>query len=158
MVTIEDYLRKVQFVRDNILDESERSVLRNEQKIIDLNVSQITESEGSDGNQLKNTNSLFKGRYTLATQLFSEGQNLLAPKIAGDPYNFLATGDFFRSFEVDITPDLTKIEIKNTGTGSGSKKIFFDGYSNLLGLNNENAKKTNEIIKSDIDEFIKKHL
>ena len=158
MVTINDYLKKVQFVRDNILNETDRSVVKNEQKIIDLNVSQIVNSEGVDGNALKNKNSRYNGIYTLSTQLFSEGQILLAPIRAGDPYNFLATGDFMRSFQAEISDDLTKIHITNTGTGSGDKKMFFDGYPLLLGLNKENAKRTNDILKEDIDKFIKLHL
>jgi hypothetical protein len=153
MITINDYLRKVQFVRDNILNETEDSVARNENKIINLNVNQIEDSKGIDGLMLKNKSSLFKGVYTLSTQLINP------LKIAGDPYNFFDTGDFLGNFQIDMSSDLTKVLITNTGTGSGDKKDFFDGYPKLLGLTKEHAFKLNyEIIKPDLDKFIKKHL
>jgi hypothetical protein len=153
MITINDYLQKVRFVRDNILNETEDSVARNENKIINLNVNQIEESKGIDGLMLKNKSNLFKGVYTLSTQLINP------KKIAGDPYTFFDTGDFMGNFQVDMSSDLTKVIITNTGTGSGNKKDFFDGYPKLLGLTKENAFKLNyEIIKPDLDKFIKKHL
>jgi len=154
MITINDYLRKVQFVRDNILNETENSVARNENKIINLNVNQIESSKGADGLMLKNKSSVFSGVYSLATQMINP------LKIASDPYNFFDTGDFLGSFQVDMSSDLTKVLITNTGTGSGDKKAFFDGYQNkLIGLTKENAFKLNyEIIKPDLDNFIKKYL
>jgi hypothetical protein len=154
MITINDYLRKVQFVRDNILNETENSVARNENKIINLNVNQFENSIGTDGLMLKNKSSVFSGVYSLFTQMINP------LKIAGDPYTFFDTGDFLGSFQVDMSSDLTKVLITNTGTGSGDKKSFFDGYQNkLIGLTKENAFKLNyEIIKPDLDNFIKKHL
>jgi len=153
MVTINDYLQKVRFVRDNILNETENSVARNENKIVNLNVNQIENSIGTDGLMLKNKSSVFSGVYSLTTQMINP------IKIAGNPYTFFGTGDFMGSFQIDMSSDLTKVVITNTGTGSGDKKSFFDGYTKLLGLTKENAFRLNyEIIKPDLDNFIKKHL
>lgn len=152
-VTIKDYLNKAKFVRDNILDEQERIVLKNENKIVSLNVLQIENSKGSDGKLLKNTDTRFKGRYTMATQMMNPN------KIAGNPYDFIQTGDFMKSFELDIANDLTKINIFNTGTGSEGKASFFKGYTNLFGLDKENQNRlNNEIILPELQLFIKKHL
>jgi len=153
MVTINDYLQKVRFVRDNILNETENSVARNENKIVNLNVNQIENSIGTDGLMLKNKSSVFSGVYSLTTQMINP------IKIAGNPYTFFDTGDFMGSFQIDMSSDLTKVVITNTGTGSGDKKSFFDGYTKLLGLTKENAFRLNyEIIKPDLENFIKKHL
>lgn len=155
--TINDYIKKAQFVRDNILDESQRIVEKNENEIIALNIEQIDDSRGSDGKMLKNRDSRFKGIYTLATQMMDDGQG--APKIAGDPYNFVKTGAFINGFELQISNDLTKASIFSTGTGSGDKKSFFDGYNNMFGLDKENERKMNyDIIKPELDKFIKQHL
>ena len=153
MTTINDYLKKLRFVRDNILNETENSVERNEQRIINLNVNQIEDFVGVDGKLLTNKNTLFKGVYTLSTQMINP------KKIAGEQYTFFNTGDFMGNFHVQMSSDLTKVEIFNTGTGSGDKRAFFDGYPLLLGLTKENAYKLNyEIIKPDLDQFINKYL
>jgi hypothetical protein len=152
-ITIKDYLNKAKFVRDNILDEQERIVLRNENNISRLNINQVENSKGNDGKELKNSNSKFKGRYTMATQMMNP------KKVAGELYDFIETGDFIKSFEVDIANDLTKINIFNTGTGSGGKSSFFKGYTNLFGLDKANQNKlNNEIILPELKTFIKKYL
>jgi hypothetical protein len=153
-ITINDYLKASQFVLSNILDETERIVLKNEKEITALNIAQIEDSKGSDGLELKNSNTQkFKGVYTLGT-------NLLNPsKKVGSKYNFLETGDFLGNFQVDILPSLTQIEIFSTGTGSGDKAEFFAGYKNIFGLNKSNQYKLNyEIILPQLMIFIKKYM
>lgn len=152
-ITIKDYLNKAKFVRDNILDEQERIVLKNENTIVNLNIDQIENSQGSDGKQLKNTDSRFKGVYTLATQMVNP------KKIAGNPYDFFETGNFLRGFELSIADNLSKINIFSTGTGGNLKANFFKGYTNIFGLNRDNQQKLNDkIILPELQLFIKKHL
>jgi hypothetical protein len=61
---------------------------------------------------IRNTDTRFKGLYTLSTQLLNPR------KTAGDPYDFRETGNFLNNFQLYINPNLTQIEIFSTGTGS----------------------------------------
>ncbi len=152
-MTISEYLKKAKFVQQNLLDESEKIVLKNEDKIIDLNVDQIQSGEGSDGKDLNNTNSKFKGYYTLATQMINP------EKTAGSLYTFFDTGNFLGNFNTQISNDLTKVDIFSTGTGAGEKSEFFRGYTNLFGLNPKNERDFNyNILLPELQKYIKKYL
>jgi len=152
-ITINDYIKKCQFVASEMLNEQERIVLANENKIVSLNVDAFQSGMGSDDKQLKNNNDLFKGVYSLSTQLLNP------EKIAGSNYTFLETGNFISNLQVNLSPDLTKFDIFSTGTGSNEKSIFFAGYTNLFGLNKDNAYIVNyDIIYYPLMDFIKKYL
>lgn len=152
-MTISEYLKNAKFVQNTLLDESEKIVLKNEDKIIDLNVDQIQSGEGSDGKDLNNTNSKFKGYYTLATQMINP------EKTAGSLYTFFDTGNFLGNFNTQISNDLTKVDIFSTGTGAGEKSEFFRGYTNLFGLNPKNERDFNyNILLPELHKYIKKYL
>jgi hypothetical protein len=153
MTTIADYIKKCEFVASNLLDEQDRIILANERKILDLNIDAFQSGRGSDGKILKNSSPVFKGVYTLATQM----QN--PKKIAGEAYDFVDTGDFISNLQIDMQQNLTKFDIFSTGTGSGEKSIFFKGYTNLFGLDENNTKILNyNIIYPEIMTYIKKYL
>ena len=153
MVTVKDYIRKCEFVINNILDEQERIVFANENKIISLNVNAFQDGKGSDDKQLNNTNPLFDGVYSLSTQLINPS------KRAGDLYTFQDTNDFISNLQIEINPNLSKFDIFSTGTGSGDKSIFFAGYTNLFGLDKTNQDIVNyDIILPELMIFIKKYL
>jgi hypothetical protein len=103
---------------------------------------------GSDGNELKNSSGrMYTGRYKLSTQLLDP------TKIAGDLYNFNKTGSMLQNMFVEIKKD--GFEIGSTGTGSGNKKGFFDGYNGkLFGLNEKDQEKVNKLIHEKILEWI----
>jgi len=151
--TINDYIKKCQFVAAEMLNEQERIVLANEDKIISLNVDTFQDGLGSNDRVLQNTNKIFKGVYSLSTQLTDP------KKIAGTPYNFFETGAFLSNMQVDLQPNLTKFDIFSTGTGSGDKALFFSGYNNLFGLNKNNTEIVNyEIILPELKKFVKRYL
>jgi len=152
-ITVNDYIKKCNFVLSNILDEQERIVLANENKIVSLNVDAFQSGMGSDDKQLKNNNDLFKGVYSLSTQL------LKPEKTAGSNYTFLETGSFISNLQVNLSPDLTKFGIFSTGTGSGDKSIFFAGYTNLFGLDTNNQEIVNyQIVYPELMNYIKRYL
>lgn len=152
-ITIKDYINKAKFVKDNILIEQERIVLKNENRITNLNINQIELSQDSNGNLLKNTDKKFKGVYSMATQMINP------TKIAGMPYNFFETGDFLRNFKLNITDSLSKLDVFSTGTGTDLKAKFFKGYTNIFGLNKEHQNQlNNNIILPELQLFIKKYL
>jgi hypothetical protein len=115
-------------------------LIRNlEKELVSLNIEQIEDHTDSFGKALDNTNKIFDGTYSQATEEIARNENPLASKNAGDPYNFLWTGEFLKGFELRIEGNA--LSFNNTGTGSGTKKAFFDGYKNLLGLTDENLNK-----------------
>ena len=152
-MTISEYLKNAKFVQSNLLDESEKIVLKNEDALIDLNVNQIQSGDGNDGRELNNTIGRYKGFYSLATQLIDP------MKTAGSLYTFFNTGTFLGNFNVEMSNDLTKVEIDSTGTGAGEKAEFFRGYTNLFGLNPKNERDFNyNILLPELQKYIKKYL
>lgn len=153
MVTIRDYINNCNFVINTLLDEQERIVLRNENKIVSLNVDAFQSGQGSDDKQLNNTNTLFDGVYSLATQLLNPS------KRAGDLYTFQDTNDFISNLQVNLNPNLTKFDMFSTGTGTDQKNLFFKAYTNLFGLGKDNTDFVNyNIIYPELMQYIKKYL
>jgi hypothetical protein len=153
MVTVNDYIKKCNFVAAGMLDEQERIVLANETKIVRLNSEAFTAGIGSDGNLLNNQSPVFSGRYTVFTQMLNPR------KVAGSLYDFMETGDFLSNMQLQIQPSLTKFNIFSTGTGGGDKSIFFSSYTNLFGLDPFNTDVLNyEIIYPPLMLYIKKYL
>jgi hypothetical protein len=116
-----------------------QEIRRIEQILINLNISQIEESEDSFGKLLQNTDKRFKGVYAESTQDFANADGISTPKTAGDPYNFLWTGDFLEGFQLNISNET--VSLLSTGTGSGGKAAFFAGYKEIFGLTDESLMK-----------------
>ena len=136
-----------------MLNEQERIILKNETRIIALNVNAFQNGQGSDNKPLNNTNPIFDGVYSLATALLD------SRKVAGEEYDFFNTGSFLQNMQIDLQPSLTKFDIFSTGTGANDKGLFFSGYTNLFGLNVNNTEIVNfDIIYPELMLFIKKHL
>jgi hypothetical protein len=151
--TINDYINKCKFVADELLNEQERIVLANENRITNLNVDSIQSGFGFDGRILKNKDPKYKGVYTNNTA--SKDPR----KKAGALYDFHDTGAFLSNMQIEILPSLTKFDIFSTGTGSGDKNLFFKGYNNLFGLNKNNTDIVNyDIILPELMKFIKQYL
>ena len=153
MVTIRDYIDKCNFVINTLLDEQEKVIYKNENEIIRLNTSQFESGNGNDDKPLKHNSDLFNGVYSLSTQLANP------KKVAGSLYNFYDTGSFLSGLQIEVDGSLTRFSIFSTGTGAGDKKLFFDNYRNLFGLNTENTRKLNlEILQPELMNYIKRYL
>ena len=153
MVTIRDYIDKCNFVINTLLDEQENVIYKNENEIIRLNTRQFESGNGNDDNSLKHNSPIFKGVYSLSTQLANP------KKVAGSLYDFYNTGSFLSGLQIEVDGSLTRFSIFSTGTGAGDKKLFFDNYRNLFGLNTENTRKLNyEILQPELMNYIKRYL
>jgi len=114
-----------------------------EAKIVELQRLQISKHEGFDDQILER----FSGedsRYSYTTQWYADNSRpypSLMSKPGGSNYNFVWGGDFMNNFR--IKRQNKGIEIFSTGTGSGSKKAFFEDYENMFGLNTENTATVN---------------
>lgn len=114
-----------------------------EKKFFDLNIEQIEDSKDAKGKLLEHKNSRFSGVYTQLTDDIAKNENPLAEKKAGEPYNFLWTGDFLKGFELFVKNG--SLELFSTGTGNGDKADFFDGYEHLFGLTDESLKEVIDV-------------
>lgn len=154
---IKDKIRKLEAIRDNFQKEAIKSANKFEKEIIRLNASQFEQGKGSDGQRLVNSNPLFSGRYTLLTQIIAQTKPTVAPKTAGNIYNFAWTGDFLSGMYVDFKPD-GKYTIFSNGMGTGDKLSFFKGYNNLFGLTDENKQIIIDKIKEDLRKYLRSKL
>lgn len=136
----------IELLQKNLNQQSQESNLRKiiddgfykyQDNIIKLQINQIDNSLGFNNTVLYNP--LFEGFYQPSTSnyaLLGIPSKPLASKIAYNKYNFVWTGDFLSNFKIRA---ISKgFETYSTGTGSGGKKAFFDGYENMFGLTNEN--------------------
>jgi len=143
MATIRQVYNNIHAVKfEKVVEDTIKSV---EPEIIRLNVNQMQDGEGNDGNNLKHSNKRFKGTYTKMTAENADFEATALPKRAGELYNFGWTGDFLANLQMKI--DNREIKIFSTGTGSGDKAMFFSGFKTLFGLN---AKSRTELIEKTL--------
>lgn len=120
-----------------------------ENEFFKRNIEQLEDHVNAKGGLLENRDSRFNGVYSQLTKDISILENPLAPKREGEPYNFLWTGEFFKGFELFITNGT--LFLFSTGTGSGEKADFFNGYQDLFGLTDNHL---NEVIDSFLLPFL----
>ena len=73
------------------------------------------------------------GVYTKTTQNIAEHRDVRQPKIAGEPYNFEWTGDFFDGMELIFEGDTVRFYSTDT-----KAELLADKYQNLFGLDDYN--------------------
>ncbi|MCY7291345.1 MAG: hypothetical protein LH615_04100 [Ferruginibacter sp.] len=144
MITIDDYLKKAIFVRDNLSAEVSRIIQKNKEEILDLNRDNQLFYKGinSDGALLK--------PYSPVTIFFKKQE--------GKPYNrttLFDTGAFTKSFDLINRNNTISIFSKDS-----KSSLLQDKYgTNIFGLTNENQNTYNyEIIKPDLMIFLKKYI
>ena len=115
---------------DCYFDEDFQTIVINSNRI-----GQLTAGEDVNGGIV--------GTYSPNTDIMSEGltfsfEGQTYEKIVGEPYNFVDSGDFFRSFRIIVQND-GFIIYANDQKVDGSLSEKFD--AELLGLNDENINK-----------------
>lgn len=140
---IKEKIRKLEAIRDNLNKDAIIVILKHKADIVRLNKNQFTDGYGSDGKDLFNVLRQFDGVY--------------APgyKKSG-LYDFFETGAFIRGLFADVRNN--EIFVDSTGKGSGEKSLFFAGYTNLFGLNEDSMKKLRAIIMPELREYLKRRL
>lgn len=126
-------------IRDGLRSETGKILKRHERDIVHLNYNQMIDGYGSDNRNLFNALKEFDGVY-------SPGY-----KKSG-LYDFFETGHFKRGLFARISNG--QITVDSTGKGSGEKSLFFAGYTNLFGLNDDSEKKLREIITPELKKYI----
>lgn len=109
-------------------------------------IGQLSSGEDVDGSII--------GTYSPVTDMISEGisfefEGVSYEKIAGEPYNFVDSGEFFRSFRIIVEND-GFIIYANDQKADGKLQDKFN--AELLGLNDENI---NRMVDALLPVFIK---
>jgi len=140
----DDLLKNAIFVRDNILNETDRIIEANKEVILDLNREDQLFKLGVD------SEGLFLGYYAPFT-VFEKKQK-------GLPYNRVTLfdkGDFYRGFDFIKRPGTLTIFSRD----SKSSKLQDDYSSKIFGLTKENQDRLNyEIILNGLRDFANKYL
>ena len=90
------------------------------------------------------------GYYSELTEIISKGR-----KQAGDPYTLFDTGDFFKTFFVNVF--LNEISI-NANPIKGDDNLFEKYGDEIIGLTDENFTKLKELVKTKYQEYVYKTL
>jgi len=140
---IKQKIRKLEFIRDNLNKGASDIISKHKADIVRLNKNQFTDGYGSDGRDLFNALRRFDGVY--------------APgyKKSG-LYDFFETGTFIKGLFAEVRNN--EIFVDSTGKGSGEKSLFFAGYNNLFGLNEDSMKKLRAIIMPELQAYLKRKL
>lgn len=143
MITIYDYIQKVQKVKNELPKQVEKIVNDNKKEILDLNREKQLFEQGidSDGQLLK--------PYKPVT--------IAIKRQKGEVYNrttLLDTGDFYKGFDLLYRNGVISIFSRD------SKSMdLVDKYGNIFGLIEENQVIVNEkIVLPEIWNFLKKYL
>lgn len=94
---------------------------------------------GSDDKNLFNVHSEYRGVYHRGYK-------------KSGLYDFFETGVFKRGLFATIKNNEAIIDSR--GKGTGDKRIFFDGYTNLFGLNNYSKDKLRKLIAPELKRII----
>jgi len=141
--TVFDYMQNVKKVINDLPRETEKILKTKEETILDLNRDDQLFDLGinSDGGKLR--------EYKASTVSIKRSQ--------GKPFNrttLFDTGAFTNAFKIKI--NFPNFSIFSTDSKSSDLQ---DKYgSNIFGLTEENQRKTNQLIKTEIEKFIKKYL
>jgi len=134
MPTINDIYKK--WDKLNFDEVVEKTFYESESDIVDIQAQQMQDGKGKDGNFLQHVNSKkYTGVYKSLTNEIATKEMPILPKVTGDLYNFGWTGSFLSNLQIKLSRN--EISIFSTGTGSGDKQAFFDGFKTLFGLNSE---------------------
>lgn len=163
-MSIKEYLERVKKTKNGLWEETERIIMANEEEIVNLNRLQISKHENTQGGTLQHKeNPPFSGTYAKATEEYALENNPYASittKKAGYAYNFVWSGEFLEKFEIQMSADKKTFKIWSTELDEDSgKRVFFEGYSWLLGLTIKNQILfENQILEPNLKKYINKNL
>jgi hypothetical protein len=126
MATIREMENRILHARDSLEQIMFKIIADSKDRIIELNKSQLSEGENTDGNIV--------GTYSKATETTYGGAEL--GKYEGDPYNFKWTGDFFGGFDIEFRDG--HLEMFSRDSKAKMLQNKYGKGATLLGLNTGN--------------------
>lgn len=162
-VTARMYREKLEAMYNSVPSVIDEIIEENEDKIVSMNINQISRHENTDGGDLENKYIAFDGFYKKATETFASlgiPTKPITSKAQGKAYNFTWSGEFFDKMRLLKGSKDNDFSIFSDGQNTNEmKKAFFEGYENLYGLIPENEKKLNwERIYPELMKFLNNHI
>lgn len=142
-IRVKQKIRKLELIRDNIKSDTGKILNRHKREIIQLNKSQMIDGYGSDNKNLFNALRQYDGVYNPGYK-------------KSGLYDFYETGTFMRGLFAEIKGN--EIFVDSTGKSTGDKSLFFAGYTNLFGLNQDSMQKLRVIIMPELRQYLKSRL
>lgn len=136
---IQQKIRKLESIRNNLNKEADKILNKYKREIVNLNYNQMIDGYGSDDKNLFNVHREYDGVY-------AEGYK------KHGLYDFYETGRFKRGLFAVVRNN--EVIVNSTGIGEGDKKIFFDGYNNLFGLNKYSKEQLKVLVMPDLKKYI----
>lgn len=123
MATVKDFLERLK--RVNVKSITVAIINENQKQITELNIDTLAKG--------RNYENELVGVYKPLTELIASESSPkpLLPKIAGEPYNFVWSGDLVGNIKAESKAD--KILFDSTGKGTGDKLEFVE-KNKLIGL------------------------
>lgn len=151
MITPDDYLKNLIYLKNNLVSETSKIVYANEVEIITLNTEDQLHNKGVNifgtslgsysSNHLPKANSLLRGY----------------PKTRGSRYNFLDTGRLYSDME--LRTNGLQLTLYNTDTENKMSDLLSLTGAEFIGLTQENEEVLNyEILYPQIMEFVNKYI
>lgn len=136
---IQQKIRKLESIRNSLNKTADQVLNKYKKEIVNLNYNQMIDGYGSDGKDLFNIQREYRGVY-------HEGYKKQGL------YDFFETGAFKRGLFAVIKNNEAVIDSR--GKGTGEKKLFFDGYNNLFGLNSYSKQQIRRLVAPELRRII----
>lgn len=151
MTTTTQYLKQLNYLKNNIVSETSKIVYANEVEIIALNTEDQLHNKGVN---------IFGGVLGVYSSSHRPKAGSLLrgyPKNIGGRYNFLETGRLYNDFELRV--EGTKLIIYNTDSAGKITDLLKLTGAEFIGLTKENQEKLNyEILYSPLMDYINKYI
>jgi hypothetical protein len=156
-----DYLKKIhnniKLEIKNIPKYVNEKIIADKDKIVSLNINQISRHENSLGGILESNIKMYNGYYAYATEHYFAKYGIptfpITTKTTGRAYNFNWSGSLFRGFDLKIHNQDYEIFSHGTKETKG-KEIFINSYPNFFGLKQE----TEDVILKEVYGFCQNKL
>ena len=144
MGTILEYINNLKRIQSLIPSEVEKCIKDNEEEIVNLQQDQLYSGERSDGSQI--------------TPFYS-ANTITIKRSKGRPINRVTLfdeGNFYRGIKTKFFANTHRLDIFSTDYKT---KDLTDKYGqNIIGLNDENHRYIENLVKDWLEKFIKKEL
>ena len=134
-------------------------------EVRDIAIQQVIDSDffkqkiGEQWEMGENKEGKAAGYYTAFTEEVASLENTLMPKIEGEPYNFMWSGNMWDAIDVYLTSDAVNIDTNATETRDSlfeiiSQNNLISEAESIFGLNEENFKEFLRLVAVEIRHYV----
>jgi len=157
-ITIRDYLKNARFVREQYPEVVIDSIMKNKDKIIEMNQEQLYDGKDIFGNDIR---PLYTEDTFFKTEAQAKGyvkwKQKITPNSKRNPNapNLFINGYFYRG--IDVVRSGVSVFLRSINAGTLGAELSTK-YKNTMGLNEKNQAILSNIIYPEIMNFVKRYL